>query len=125
MSLIRDDKPAEKKPKKLLSRGTKVVVESHVDRPGPNARTNSTFMTPNSADAITNPPKPYPANVRIDSYIRNQINALLNLGIADSARDLLATLVQERVDKLSDSEFKRYDDMLNILEAKDAVKQKK
>lgn len=125
MSLIRDDKPANKKQKKPLSRGTKVVVESHVDRPGPNTRTNSTFMASNNRDARPDQPKPYPANVRIDSYIRNQINALLNLGIADSARDLLATLVQDRVGKLSDSEFKRYDDMLNILEAKDAAKQRK
>jgi hypothetical protein len=125
MSLVRDDKPSDKKPKKLLVRGTKVVVESHVDRPGPNARTNSAFIASADREVITSHAKPYPANVRIDSYIRNQINALLNLGIADSARDLLATLVQERVENLGESEFKRYDDMLNILEAKDAAKQQK
>jgi hypothetical protein len=125
MSLVRDDKPSDKKPKKLLGRGTKVVVESHVDRPGPNARTNSAFIASADREVITSHAKPYPANVRIDSYIRNQINALLNLGIADSARDLLATLVQERVENLGESEFKRYDDMLNILEAKDAAKQQK
>ncbi|QOP56514.1 DUF5388 domain-containing protein [Lacticaseibacillus paracasei] len=70
-------------------------------------------------------PKPYPANVRVDSHIRNQINALLNLGLADSARDLLETLVQMEIERLNQDELKRYTDMLDILEAKDAMKQRK
>lgn len=123
MSLVRDDK--KPKNKKLLSRGTKVVVESHVDRPGPSATTGTALKTHANKNVTPTTHTPYPANVRVDSHIRNQINSLLNLGIAESARDLLATLVQAQVDRLDDASFKRYDDMLNILEAKDAVKKGK
>ena len=92
-------------------------------RPGPTATAPSTLTTPTVTKAKA--PKPYPANVRVDSHIRNQINALLNLGLADSARDLLETLVQMEIERLNQDELKRYTDMLDILEAKDAMKQRK
>jgi hypothetical protein len=124
MSLVRNDKPGQnKKPRKLLSRGAKLIVESNVDRPGPTATAPSTLTTPTVTKAKA--PKPYPANVRVDSHIRNQINALLNLGLADSARDLLETLVQMEIERLNQDELKRYTDMLDILEAKGAMKQRK
>lgn len=61
----------------------------------------------------------FPANVRVDNHIRNQITALNNIGMGSTQKDIVGSLLSERIEKLSDSDRQRFDRILNILEQKD------
>uniref|UniRef100_UPI00403EF919 DUF5388 domain-containing protein n=1 Tax=Lacticaseibacillus paracasei TaxID=1597 RepID=UPI00403EF919 len=65
----------------------------------------------------------YPANIRVDNHVRNQISALQNLGLGNSAKDIVHNLVAERVEQLDSPTAKRYQEMVDILEQMDAYKQ--
>lgn len=96
----------QKRPK--LDRGSKVVVKNQVKR---NEVLNEGEIT-------------FPVNVRVDNHIRNEISALINLGLADSAKDMVRKLVEEKVDSLGDDQKKRYEKMYSILEEKDYLRAK-
>lgn len=83
--------------------GTKVVVENQVKRDDIVKDGNSTF----------------PVNICVDNHIRNQISALTNLGKAKSQKELVQILIDDSVDKLTDSEHLKYDNILSILEQKE------
>ena len=93
----------QKKSKKL-DRGAQIVVNNQVKRKQVIPENNS----------IT-----FPVNIRVDNHIRNQISALLNLGIAKSNKDMVQKLVDQKIDELSESEKTRYNKMYSILEQKD------
>ena len=102
---------AEKK-KRLLKRGPTIQVENQVSR---------SDVTGEEKGIVKN--VTYPANVRVDNHVRNQISALQNLGLGTSAKDIVKSLVAERVEQLDSATAKRYQEMVDILEQMDAYKQ--
>ncbi|WP_412990511.1 DUF5388 domain-containing protein (plasmid) [Pediococcus siamensis] len=103
MGLLNHDEPA--KPK--LTRGAKVVVNNQVSRNDVVKETANTS---------------FPVNIRVDNHIRNQISSLINIGMANSQKDLVQKLVNESIDGLENNEKLRFDRMFNILEQKDSLK---
>lgn len=100
------------KKKRLLKRGPTIQVENQV------SRSDVTGEEKGIAKNVT-----YPANVRVDNHLRNQISALQNLGLGTSAKDIVKSLVAERVEQLDSATAKRYQEMVDILEQMDAYKQ--
>ncbi|MSD72292.1 hypothetical protein GKD73_16250, partial [Faecalibacterium prausnitzii] len=66
------------KKKRLLKRGPTIQVENQVSR---------SDVTGEEKGIIKN--VTYPANVRVDNHVRNQISALQNLGLGSSAKDIV------------------------------------
>lgn len=63
----------------------------------------------------------FPANIRVDNHIRNQVTALLNIGISKNMKELIIHLIELQKEKLEDSQLMRFEKMTNILEEKDYV----
>lgn len=103
MGLLNHDEPT--KPK--LTRGAKVVVNNQVSRNDVVKETANTS---------------FPVNIRVDNHIRNQISSLINIGMANSQKDLVQKLVNESIDGLENNEKLRFERMFNILEQKDSLK---
>ena len=61
--------------------------------------------------------------MRVDNHVRNQISALQNLGLGNSAKDIVQDLLAEKVEQLDSPTAKRYQEMVDILEQMDAYKQ--
>ncbi|WP_228770546.1 DUF5388 domain-containing protein [Lacticaseibacillus paracasei] len=59
----------------------------------------------------------------MDNHVRNQISALQNLGLGNSAKDIVQDLLAEKVEQLDSPTAKRYQEMVDILEQMDAYKQ--
>ena len=100
------------KKKRLLKRGPTIQVENQVSR---------SDVTGEEKGIIKN--VTYPANVRVDNHVRNQISALQNLGLGSSAKDIVQDLLAEKVEQLDSPTAKRYQEMVDILEQMDAYKQ--
>ena len=108
-----DKKEADGTKKKLLlKRGPTIQVENQVSR---------SDVTGEEKGIIKN--VTYPANVRVDNHVRNQISALQNLGLGSSAKDIVQDLLAEKVEQLDSPTAKRYQEMVDILEQMDAYKQ--
>ncbi|MFT8459982.1 MAG: DUF5388 domain-containing protein [Liquorilactobacillus ghanensis] len=93
--------------KKKLERGAKIIVNNQVNRE----------KVVSDDETVT-----FPVNIRVDNHIRNQISALNNLGIGDSQKNLVQSLVEKAIDELPESDRIRYNKMFNILEQKDYLK---
>lgn len=122
MALVTHNNTPKNEPKsggskrKLLTRGPKVEVKEQVGR---QAFTDEGEGTPAKVDipeTVT-----IPTNVRVDNHVRNQVQALINLGYGETTKDVIQSLLSERVEQLEDSEYKRFSDMVNILEQKDVL----
>lgn len=61
----------------------------------------------------------FPVNIRGDNHIRNELSALLNLGIEKNMKGLLNHLIQSEKLSLDESQESRFEKMVNILEQKD------
>ena len=61
----------------------------------------------------------FPANIRADNHIRNELSALLNLGIEKNMKALLNHLIETEKSSLGDSQITRLEKMVSILEEKD------
>lgn len=96
--------------KNKLERGTKINVQNQVNRAEVlGAEATSKTVT-------------IPINIRVDNHIRNQISALLNLGLGKSQKDFVKNAVNKSIEELSESDRIRFNKMFEILEEKDQLK---
>lgn len=102
-----------KQPKQKLERGPKIEIKNQVDR----ARVLD--------DDTANKTVTIPINIRVDNHIRNQISALLNLGLGKSQKDFVKNAVNQTIEELSESDRARFNKMFDILEEKDQMKYSK
>lgn len=102
-----------KQPKQKLERGTKIEIKNQVDR--------AQVLD----DDTTNKTVTIPINIRVDNHIRNQISALLNLGLGKSQKDFVKNAVNHTIEELSESDRARFNKMFDILEEKDQMKYSK
>lgn len=96
--------------KNKLERGTKINVQNQVNRAevlGAEAASKTVTI---------------PINIRVDNHIRNQISALLNLGLGKSQKDFVKNAVNQSIEELSESDRVRFNKMFEILEEKDQLK---
>lgn len=61
----------------------------------------------------------FPVNIRGDNHIRNELSALLNLGVENNMKELLNHMIQLEKEALEESQLSRLEKMVNILEQKD------
>lgn len=102
-----------KQTKQKLERGTKIEIKNQVDR--------AQVLD----DDTTNKTVTIPINIRVDNHIRNQISALLNLGLGKSQKDFVKNVVNHTIEELSESDRARFNKMFDILEEKDQMKYSK
>lgn len=93
-----------------LERGTKINVQNQVNR----AEVLGADAAPKTVTI--------PINIRVDNHIRNQISALLNLGLGKSQKDFVKNAVNKSIEELSESDRVRFNKMFEILEEKDQLK---
>lgn len=58
-------------------------------------------------------------NLRVDNHISNQVAALLDLGVAESTKQLVSDMVQARINQLSKEDQNRLQKIVQSLEMKD------
>lgn len=102
-----------KQTKQKLERGTKIEIKNQVDR--------AQVLDDDTANKTVN----VPINIRVDNHIRNQISALLNLGLGKSQKDFVKNVVNHTIEELSESDRARFNKMFDILEEKDQMKYSK
>lgn len=110
--------------KKLLTRGPKIEVNNKVNRTdiekdiiAKKTKSKENIVLSNSVTE--------PVNVRVDNHIRNKLSALITLGHYDSQKEIVEALVNNYIDGLEKSEFKRFEDLVQIYESKDVKKHQK
>ena len=99
-----------KQTKQKLERGTKIEIKNQVDR--------AQVLDDDTANKTVT----IPINIRVDNHIRNQISALLNLGLGKSQKDFVKNVVNHTIEELSESDRARFNKMFDILEEKDQMK---
>ncbi|KJY59747.1 Uncharacterized protein JG30_12430 (plasmid) [Bombilactobacillus mellifer] len=102
-----------KQTKQKLERGTKIEIKNQVDR--------AQVLDDDTANKTVT----VPINIRVDNHIRNQISALLNLGLGKSQKDFVKNVVNHTIEELSESDRARFNKMFDILEEKDQMKYSK
>ena len=102
-----------KQTKQKLERGTKIEIKNQVDR--------AQVLDDDTANKTVT----VPINIRVDNHIRNQISALLNLGLGKSRKDFVKNVVNHTIEELSESDRARFNKMFDILEEKDQMKYSK
>lgn len=102
-----------KQTKQKLERGTKIEIKNQVDR--------AQVLDDDTANKTVT----VPINIRVDNHIRNQISALLNLGLGKSQKDFVKNVVNHTIEELSESDRARFNKMFDILEEKDKMKYSK
>lgn len=119
MSLVNHpSSKTEEKPKRtLLTRGSSVETKNQVSR--------NEIINPNKNTISKNKEHTYVTNIRVDNHIRNQISALLNLGLGSSAKEIIESMISLQLDQLDSGSLKRFNDMVEILEQMDRMKKGK
>ena len=102
-----------KQTKQKLERGTKIEIKNQVDR--------AQVLDDDTANKTVT----IPINIRVDNHIRNQISALLKLGLGKSQKDFVKNVVNHTIEELSESDRARFNKMFDILEEKDQMKYSK
>lgn len=116
----------KRKSNKLLTRGPKVEVENQVNRADIEKKKKSLLKKNSSAEnVIISTTITEPVNVRVDNHIRNKIQSLITLGHADSQREMVDMILNEYIEKLDKSEYKRFVDLVKIYEDKDVTRHNK
>ena len=110
--------------KKGLTRGPKIQTNNKVNREdieksGPIQETFPKEKTIVSS-IITEP-----VNLRVDNHIRNKIAALITMGHSDNQKEMVETFVNLYIENLTNSELKRFEDLVQIYEDKDVKKHQK
>lgn len=107
MALTRPPQKKQQKKPSLEAAG-RVKVENTVKREDvvPETEKEPTSIT-------------FPANIRADNHIRNELSAFLNLGIEKNMKSLLSHLIEREIESLVESELSRFNKMVSILEEKD------
>lgn len=128
MALLDHDKNKSKTTgKKLLTRGPRIEVNSQVNRSDIEKNTPSEVVkeNPTSSLATLSTTITEPVNIRVDNHIRNRIAALITMGHSDTQKEMVETLVDLFIEGLEKSEFKRFEDLVDIYEQKDYMKHQK
>lgn len=128
MALLDHDKNKSKTTgKKLLTRGPRIEVNSQVNRSDIEKTTPSEVVkeNPTSNLATLSTTITEPVNIRVDNHIRNRIAALITMGHSDTQKEMVETLVNLFIEGLEKSEFKRFEDLVDIYEQKDYMKHQK
>lgn len=99
MALTRPRKEREK-----LEANNRIHVKNQVSR---------SDIVPES-DTIT-----FPVNIRVDNHIRNQVTALINLGVESNMKRMVADMIEKEKESLTESQLNRFERMVKILEEKD------
>lgn len=117
MALLEHNKDKVKQKKKLLDRGPKVEVNNKVNRSDMEEKPEikqKKASQPEITRVVTEP-----VNVRVDNHIRNSISSLITMGFAESQKEMVELMVDMYVDTLEESDYKRYQDLVQIYEDKD------
>ena len=92
-----------KQTKQKLERGTKIEIKNQVDR--------AQVLDDDTANKTVT----VPINIRVDNHIRNQISALLNLGLGKSQKDFVKNVVNHTIEELSESDRASFNKIFDIL----------
>ncbi|WP_203664727.1 DUF5388 domain-containing protein [Lacticaseibacillus sp. 53-4] len=108
------EKPQERR--KLIHVPNEVIVEHQVDRAdiAKAAHVSTTLKKTTKVKAASG----RSTTVRVSETTRNQVNALITIGVADSADELLSQLMDSAIEQLSDKERERYAMILEVAESK-------
>ncbi len=111
------------KSKKKLTRGAEIKVANQVTRQ--ELSDQDKIASDNNIEISMKKQVDFPVNIRVNNHVRNNITALLNLGLGNSASELVNRLVNEQIETLEPSQIKRFNQMVDILEQKDYLKRQK
>lgn len=110
--------------KKTLTRGPKIEINNKVNRE--DIENSSPIQeTPPKEKTIVSSIITEPVNLRVDNHIRNKIAALITMGHSDNQKEMVETFVNLYIGNLTDSELKRFEDLVQIYEDKDVKKHHK
>ena len=93
-----------RKEREKLEANNRIHVKNQVSR---------SDIVPES-DTIT-----FPVNIRVDNHIRNQVTALINLGVESNMKRMVADMIEKEKESLTESQLNRFERMVKILEEKD------
>lgn len=86
---------------------------------GPDIQPQKSFTIeskPQEEEKITY--EPQPTTIKIDTKIRDQINALTLIGIADTQREVLESLIDQCLDGMTPDEKRKFEIQYQVLEDK-------
>jgi len=110
--------------KKTLTRGPKVEINNQVNRSDIEKKEISSEPSIKEK-AVVSSYITEPVNIRVDNHIRNKIAALITMGHSESQKEMVETFVNLYIEDLSNSELKRFEDLVQIYEDKDVKRHQK
>ncbi|WP_429971912.1 DUF5388 domain-containing protein (plasmid) [Fructilactobacillus sp. Tb1] len=102
--------PNRDKKAKLIDRGTDIVPQNSVD-------INEVLL--NNPDKMIIDSVTFYANVRINNHIKNKIQALSILGLANSQKDAIETAVNYYIESLPQETMRKFKTQVEVLEERD------
>lgn len=110
--------------KKILTRGPKIETTNKVNRGDIEMKTTVNEPSSKGKNVLTTYVTE-PVNIRVDNHIRNYIAALITMGHSDTQKDMVELVLNLYIENLSNSELKRFEDLVQIYEDKDVKKHQK
>ena len=123
MALLNHDE-IKNNQKKVLTRGPKIEINNKVNR-ADIEKSSQLKEKALKEKTIVSGSITEPVNIRVDNHIRNQIAALITMGHSDNQKEMVETFVNLYVENLTNSELKRFEDLVQIYEHKDFKKHQK
>lgn len=102
--------PNRDKKSKLIDRGNAITPQNSV---------NMNEVLLNDKDNKTIDSVTFYANVRINNHIKNKIQALSILGLANSQKDAIETAVNYYIDSLPPETIRKFKTQVEVLEERD------
>ena len=110
--------------KKILTRGPKIETANKVNRGDIEMKTTVNEPSSKGKNVLTTYVTE-PVNIRVDNHIRNYIAALITMGHSDTQKDMVELVLNLYIENLTNGELKRFEDLVQIYEAKDVKKHQK
>lgn len=123
MALLNHDQ-IKNNQKKGLTRGPKIEINNKVNR-ADIEKSSQIKEKALKEKTIVSSSITEPVNIRVDNHIRNQIAALITMGHSDNQKEMVETFVNLYIENLTNSELKRFEDLVQIYEHKDLKKYQK
>lgn len=111
MSLLNHDKTEKKK--NPLDNDKQVKVERRVRRSEVVQDGKAKKEEPERQEVTV------PRNLRADNHIANKVQAMVNIGVADDAKGVLSSLVDDAISAMPQGDQERIEGMVKMLEIKD------
>lgn len=123
MALLNHDQ-IKNNQKKGLTRGPKIEINNKVNR-ADIEKSSQIKEKALKEKTIVSSSITEPVNIRVDNHIRNQIAALITMGHSDNQKEMVETFVNLYIENLTNSELKRFEDLIQIYEDKDVKRHQK